>query len=914
MCKKMISIVSFLVLCFSCSSFAEDVIGNWEDGSYDGWIDWGEGQVTIESIDGPKYTFSDIGVTLGSSSLKVSPGSGWQQNLSVSLADVNALDAFMKSTAFAIDVTYNSADWDPATTYAQVYQVSFNNNGYGWNDVGGAAAPTGMNGVAFIDTLNPDSPGALPIIDPGTEGVTMTGTWMWDYSGVLDRFTLPEEDAYIQIVFATNSDQPGAYYFDNARLISAEPQGPKPNIIWVSFSAADNTPSTGAADAGFTEAPDIGYTNLLKDNGYNVTRYLTTATPDANVLNAADLVIISRSIRSDDYANDAATTWNDISAPMIIMSGYTLRSSRMGYTVGTNMPDTTGDIKLTVSDPNHPIFAGIPLTDDTMDNPYAGIATYPTDANILALGISINDDPVNVFGTVLAVVSEASADNGPVGGMVIGEWQAGAELTHDGGAGTDVLGGHRLVFLSGSREADGISSETAGIFDLQPDGSQMFLNAVKYMLPVKPTHSWTFEDGTPDDSVGTANGTLFGNAVIRNGLLVVDGDGDWMEMPGDVIDINSYSALTLELWSAQEVDNPYSMTASFGSTWENGYGKDYIFIATGRGDQMNRGAIANTPNDVNPWENEVGVSSPELVDGLDHQYVLTIDAEVLAYYVDGVLIGTADMNDTTIAGTSNDYVYLGKGVYSVDATMNCSIDEFDIYDHVLSAGQVQARYAAGPVKLGPELVDPGTEGLLAYYPLDAAYRGSVPDASGNGNDGTIIGDPQFVPGVVDQAIELNGDGEYVDCGDDPLFGMQETNNMTAACWVTISSIANQWAAIVAKGENAWRLGNVDFDPRFHFGISIWNAPDTPSVDGVTAVGFDEWHHVAGVFDGADIKLYLDGAIDASSPTTIPIGTNDLDVFIGDNPEATGRYWDGIIDEVRIYNKALSESEVLFLAQ
>ncbi len=65
---------------------------------------------------------------------------------------------------------------------------------------------------------------------------------------------------------------------------------------------------------------------------------------------------------------------------------------------------------------------------------------------------------------------------------MIAEWQAGATLTHDGGAGTDTLGGHRLVFLTGSREASGITSDTAGLYDLYPDGEQMFLNAVQYML------------------------------------------------------------------------------------------------------------------------------------------------------------------------------------------------------------------------------------------------------------------------------------------------------------------------------------------------------------------------------------------------------------------------------------------------
>jgi hypothetical protein len=72
-------------------------------------------------------------------------------------------------------------------------------------------------------------------------------------------------------------------------------------------------------------------------------------------------------------------------------------------------------------------------------------------------------------------------------------------VTHDGGAGTDVLAGPRLVFLSGSREAaSGKSAETAGMYDLYPDGAQLFLNAVKYMIPVPDVNALAnggFEDG-----------------------------------------------------------------------------------------------------------------------------------------------------------------------------------------------------------------------------------------------------------------------------------------------------------------------------------------------------------------------------------------------------------------------------------
>jgi parallel beta-helix repeat protein len=273
-----------------------------------------------------------------------------------------------------------------------------------------------------------------------------------------------------------------------AFCLTVGPSAQAATIIWVSFHGADGAPSANASAAGFPVAPDKGYTDLLTANAHNVTRYITTGNPDPVVLNAADLVIISRSAASSHYQNASASLWNDISAPMIILNGYTLRYNRMGYTTGNTIPDITGDITLTVNDPTHPMFAGIPLTNGTMNNPYAGIVVYPAGTRypdgtsaegVPARGISINTDPVN-NGTVLATVSVAG--NGPVGGMVIAEWQAGATLTHAGGAGTDTLAGHRLVFLTGSREASGIHSETAGMYDLYADGAQMFLNAVDYML------------------------------------------------------------------------------------------------------------------------------------------------------------------------------------------------------------------------------------------------------------------------------------------------------------------------------------------------------------------------------------------------------------------------------------------------
>jgi hypothetical protein len=251
---------------------------------------------------------------------------------------------------------------------------------------------------------------------------------------------------------------------------------PAKKIAFVSFHGADDAPSAGAAAQGFTEAPDKGYTDLLTANGYDVTRYIQTGTPDVNVLNAADLVIVNSAL---GVQNAAATAWNGISAPMIIVSSIT-RAARLGFVTGNTYAHITGDITLTVNDPTHPIFTGISLTDGTMTNPFAGVVVYPDGTK--AHGIMMYTDAPNANGTVLATVS--AAGNGPAGVMIIGEWPAGATLTHSGGAGTDILAGHRLVFLTGScyYSSKSQSPETEGMYDLHPDGAQMFLNAVQYML------------------------------------------------------------------------------------------------------------------------------------------------------------------------------------------------------------------------------------------------------------------------------------------------------------------------------------------------------------------------------------------------------------------------------------------------
>ncbi len=684
----------------------------------------------------------------------------------------------------------------------------------------------------------------------------------------------------------------GLLTISNVRLLPRLPA-----VIWVSFHGADDAPSAGAAGVGFTEAPDKGYTDLLKANGYDVTRYITTNNPDPVVLKAADLVIISRSVASSGYQNNGATAWNSIAAPMIIVNGYTIRKNRMGFATGNNIPDITGDITLTVNDPTHPIFAGIPLVDGVMVNPYAGLATYPTDGT-QAFGISVVTDAPSANGTVLATLSAASGSV-TAGSMVIAEWPAGATVTHDGGAGTDVLGGPRLVFLTGSRENGGKSSEATGMYDLYEDGGKMFLNAVKYMIPVKPADPGTDGlvayyalDTDANDSSGNGfNGTLFGDPEFVEGppgygmAMYFDGD-DYVDT-GNALDLANW---TISAWvkspaapEALSPSGPVHREKNFQFNWNHSN-------ATFRGAAALRVggtwyAAKYEPAEADTW----------------YHLTATYDGEDLKAYRDGVLI-TTNSTPSGPPDAETGTLKLGRHATSATQYFTGTVDEAVVYSRALSHGEV--LYLAG--QRAP--VDPGTAGLVVHY----AFENDAQDSSANALHGTLMGDPVFAAGRLGMALDLDGNGDYVDCGTNAaLDGLSAA--MTASGWINIRSVTHLWMAVMAKGENAWRISVNNGTLGLHFGFT-GSSRDYQAANSASQVALNEWHHVAATYDlqnGA--QIYIDGAVDGSNPDLGGVQMNTAHFLIGENPESTGRFFDGLIDEVTVYDRALSSGEILYLA-
>jgi hypothetical protein len=197
--------------------------------------------------------------------------------------------------------------------------------------------------------------------------------------------------------------------------------------------------------------------------------------------------------------------------------------------------------------------------------------------------------------------------------------------------------------------------------------------------------------------------------------------------------------------------------------------------------------------------------------------------------------------------------------------------------------------------------------LVGWWKLDEGAGAIAADTCDAHHAGTLVGNPKWGQGAIDGALEFDGKGDYVDLGASADFDI--TDRVTVCAWIKVKAFTVDWQTIIAKGDTAWRLSR-DQGNNLHFGCTgLW--PEW--VRGSANVNDGQWHHVAGVYDGAELRLYIDGRLDASARTQGSINIDTYPVWIGANAEKPGREWNGSIDDVRLYNYALSQDEIKALA-
>jgi len=203
--------------------------------------------------------------------------------------------------------------------------------------------------------------------------------------------------------------------------------------------------------------------------------------------------------------------------------------------------------------------------------------------------------------------------------------------------------------------------------------------------------------------------------------------------------------------------------------------------------------------------------------------------------------------------------------------------------------------------------------MVAWWKFDKTDNRILTDSSGNGNNGTLSGDVVLCAGRIGSALSFDGEGDYVDCGDNPSFDI--TDKITIACWIRVSEFTSFCQATIVKGESSWRLQRFWTTPFMEFactGIEV-ETNELGHVIGNTNMEDGQWHHVTGVYNGRTICLYIDGILDNFEFASGKISVNDQPVRIGSHSYSQDpggmRYWNGDIDDVRIYSYDLCAEEI-----
>ena len=182
---------------------------------------------------------------------------------------------------------------------------------------------------------------------------------------------------------------------------------------------------------------------------------------------------------------------------------------------------------------------------------------------------------------------------------------------------------------------------------------------------------------------------------------------------------------------------------------------------------------------------------------------------------------------------------------------------------------------------------------------------SVGDASGSGNVGSVGSAAWSVAGKFGGALSFNGSGARVTVPD--AASLRLSSAMTLEAWVSPSAVSSAWRDVIVKGDDDYYLMATSAPSSFPVGAGIFGGVKARAF-GTSVLALNTWTHLAVTYDGAMLRLYVNGVLVASTAKTGAIASSANPLQFGGDA-IYGQYFAGKIDEVRVYNVALSAAQV-----
>ena len=239
-------------------------------------------------------------------------------------------------------------------------------------------------------------------------------------------------------------------------------------------------------------------------------------------------------------------------------------------------------------------------------------------------------------------------------------------------------------------------------------------------------------------------------------------------------------------------------------------------------------------------------------------------------------------------------------------------------DDVDSSGGWDQYYGWGRINSYRSLIMVDQFPFIGWWKLDETEGTEAEDSIGD-NDGTLnnfpIDDSQWVTGWINGALEFDGSDDYVSL--DSIYALT-TDTVTISAWIKTDTMTGSFHPIVSTYEyvNPYHYGYllyigkntdpVSYEPIFYLAANY--------VESNVSINITDWYHIAGTYDGSDLKIYVNGELENTTSASGLTGFyEDYDsTYIGyeDNIPTVGAvYFDGKIDDVRVYNSALDTFEI-----
>ncbi|CAB5172674.1 hypothetical protein D3OALGA1CA_5854 [Olavius algarvensis associated proteobacterium Delta 3] len=402
--------------------------------------------------------------------------------------------------------------------------------------------------------------------------------------------------------------------------------------------------------------------------------------------------------------------------------------------------------------------------------------------------------------------------------------------------------------------------------------------AATYLKPQGLVGFWPFDEkrnfSDIIDKSGNGNtGAMHGDVFRRKGeygrALKFKGDSDYVEIadPGEsALDIAE--SMSIALWVKRTRDtagDQWFLSKPGAYAWKFSNGRAYFYIYT-----PHEMVIESSPIPGKSWHHLAAVYD--------------FSEEEVRIYIDGV--PDAAQPVTGAIATTNESLIFG---HPSDACLFGKLDDIHLYERVLSEDEIQEL--AGITK---------DNSLAAYFDLEEGLGTAINDISGNGNTGDVFGNTSWVTGKSGTALEFHGDTDHVQIADNSG-SLTIAGDFSIALWLkrTKRTQGDEWF-FSKPGTYAWKITN---DTPYFL---IY----TPDITVVTPSKLDlnRWHHLVATYDQSTqtVTIYIDGELDTSAAVGAELNLTSFDHTLGHESDAC---LNGILDDVQVYNKALSLSEV-----